>query len=172
MNKKMKRNTNNNLYRIGVIVLLLITGIVQLYREMNDKDSAVADHLVQATLVGCIDGDTATLNVEGTQHKVRFISIDTPEVDRNDYYAKEAKEYTCNRLKSGTISLEFDENSDRFDDYNRMIAWVYVDGALLQEEIVEQGYGRVKYVYGDYKYVDALYELQDLAKKSKVGIWR
>jgi len=32
--------------------------------------------------------------------KIRFLAIDTPEVDKNEPYSREAKEYTCNALKN------------------------------------------------------------------------
>nr|WP_252968929.1 thermonuclease family protein [Erysipelothrix rhusiopathiae] len=52
------------------------------------------------------------------------------------------------------------------------MAWVYVDDALLQELLVSGGFAKVKYIYGDYLYVDKLNGLQAHAKKQKVGIWK
>lgn len=167
--RSKKKTTKSQLI---FLCILFIVVVVQNSSDLLSKLGLVKNDTSIVTLIKCIDGDTATFNVDGTNHKVRFISIDTPELSSDDYYAQEALDYTCDRLSSGEITLEFDPNSDKFDKYNRMIAWVYVDDALLQKELVEKGFAQVKYVYGDYKYVDELYEVQTLAKKSKVGIWR
>lgn len=171
MNNVKKRKYKNKYSKfIAVISILVIVMIKVLQSDFLSKN--IQNDLKHVGLISCIDGDTANLNVNGSTQKVRFIAIDTPEVTSNDFYANEARDYVCNRLSQGPIYLEFDPGSDQFDKYGRMIAWVYVGDSLLQKEIVEEGYGKVKYIYGDYKYVDELNQLQSQAKKSKLGIWR
>lgn len=124
----------------------------------------------------CVDGDTIKVILNNTEYTIRMLSIDTPEsVKPNtniEYYGKEASEYTCNRLKKAKkIVLEYDPNSDKFDKYDRILAWVFVDDKLLQEELVELGYAKVAYLYNDYKYVDILKEKQELASAKNIGIW-
>lgn len=121
----------------------------------------------------CVDGDTASFNINGEIKTVRFLAIDTPEsTNKKEYYGKEASDYTCNYLKNANnIKLELDANSDEYDRYNRLLAWVFVDDKLLQNEIIKNGYGKVAYIYGDYKYTDILYESENYAKSNKIGIW-
>ncbi len=120
----------------------------------------------------CSDGDTAKFIINGKEQKVRFLAIDTPEVDKNEPFSVEAKEYTCNMLKNAKeIYLEYDSNSDKVDKYGRILAFVHVDGILLQKKIIEYGYGKVAYIYGDYAYVPLLRETEELAKEKKIGIW-
>lgn len=69
------------------------------------------------------------------------------------------------------IVLEYDPNSDKEDKYGRKLAWIFVDGKLLQEELVEKGYAEVKYLYGDYKYTNRLKIAQLKAKSKKLNIW-
>ena len=89
-----------------------------------------------------------------------------------EYYATEASDYTCNVIKKAKeIELEYDENSDKTDKYGRVLAWVYVDGNLLQEKLVKNGYAKVAYLYGDYKYTNILQEKQELASAKEMGIW-
>lgn len=171
MNKVNNRKFRNKYSRYIAIVSILVFVLIKIFQQDFFGQDTQND-FNEVSLVSCIDGDTATLNVSGSTQKVRFIAVDTPEITSNDYYAKEAKNYVCDRLNQGPIFLEFDPNSDQYDDYGRMIAWVYVGDSLLQKEIIEEGYGKVKYIYGDYKYVDELNQLQSQAKKSKMGIWR
>ena len=55
--------------------------------------------------------------------------------------------------------------------YDRVLAWVYADGKLLQEELVKNGYAKVAYLYAEYKYVDMLKEKQELASAKEMGVW-
>lgn len=124
----------------------------------------------------CVDGDTLKVIIEDKEYTVRMLSIDTPEsVKANtevEYYGKESSEYTCKKLTNAKkIELEYDEKSDKFDKYDRLLAWVFVDNKLLQTELVELGYAKVAYLYDDYKYNDILKAKQELASTKNLGIW-
>ena len=125
------------------------------------------------TLDKCIDGDTASFSFNGNVEKVRFIAVNTPEsTSKVEFYGKEASEYTCDKLTNASIiELEYDPKSDKKDKYDRVLAWVYVDGNLLQKDLVENGYGEVAYIYDDYLYVDDLCTIQNNAYNNKIGIW-
>lgn len=124
----------------------------------------------------CVDGDTFKAIINDKEYTIRMLSIDTPEsVKANtdiEYYGKESSEYTCKRLTNAKkIELEYDDKSDKFDKYDRLLAWVFIDNKLLQEELVEKGYAKVAYLYNDYKYNDILKEKQELASAKEIGIW-
>ena len=134
-------------------------------KPVNEKE--------KVTFSKCSDGDTARFIVNGEEKKVRFLAIDTPEVDKNEPMSHEASEYTCNALKNAKeIYLEYDGNSDKEDKYGRLLAFIHVDGELLQEKLIELGYAKVAYIYGDYAYVSELREKEEIAKKNHVGIWQ
>ena len=40
-----------------------------------------------------------------------------------------------------------------------------------KKKIVKKGLAEIKYIYGDYKYLDILNDAQDEAKKNKLNIW-
>ncbi len=124
----------------------------------------------------CVDGDTIKVFINNEEKTVRLLAIDTPESVKPDtaieYYGKEAGEYTCNKIKKAKkIELEYDEKSDKVDRYDRILAWVFVDGKLLQTDLVANGYAEVAYLYNDYKYTDILKEKQELASAKNIGIW-
>ncbi len=124
----------------------------------------------------CIDGDTARFITEKGSESTRFLAIDTPETNHPqkgiEPFGKEASDFTCQQLKNAKeIRLEFDDNSDRYDHYKRLLAWVFVDDVLLQSLIIEKGLGEVAYLYGDYKYTEVLQLKEAEAKKNKIGIW-
>lgn len=130
----------------------------------------------QVTLSKCVDGDTATFDIDGKKVKIRFLAIDTPEsvhpYKEVQEYGKDASEYTCNILKNAnTIEIAYEDNLSKKDKYGRTLAWVFADSKLVQESLVEVGYARVRYVYAKYTYLDILYEAQEKAKSKKIGIW-
>ncbi len=128
----------------------------------------------QTTLVRCVDGDTARFMVEGVNQSTRFLAIDTPEyTTKKETYGKEASAFTCDKLMSAKIiELELDPSSNQYDKYDRLLAWIYVDGVLLQDEIIKKGLGEVAYLYGDYKYTSILEQSEIVAKNKQIGVWQ
>lgn len=131
----------------------------------------------EVSYYSCVDGDTIKIMYNGDVVKVRLLAVDTPESVKSgsyvEYYGREASVYTCNRVKEADkLELEFDFNSDMYDKYDRLLAWVFIDGNLLQEELVENGYAEVAYLYGDYMYTDILLLKEKEARKNKIGIWK
>lgn len=130
----------------------------------------------KVTFSKCVDGDTFKVLLDDKEYTVRMLAIDTPESVHPskgvEYYGKEASDFTCDKVtKAKTIELEYDDNSDKLDKYGRLLAWVFVDGELLQQTLIEQGYAKVAYLYGDYKYTNMLQEKQELAEVTNLGIW-
>lgn len=135
-----------------------------------------ADKKVKVTLNKCIDGDTASVILNEEVIKLRFLAIDTPESMHptigEEEYGKEASNYTCKALKKAKkIEIEYDLNSDKVDKYNRHLVWVFIDGKLLQEKLIENGLAEVAYLYDDYKYTSFLENKQLVAQSKQIGIW-
>lgn len=131
--------------------------------------------LKEVSFVRCVDGDTAVFNVDNEEVKFRFLAIDTPETvhptKEVEAFGKNASEYTCNKLTNAqSIYVEY-ENSNKIDKYGRSLAWIWVDGSLLQKELVSVGYAEVAYIYGTYRYTESLCLNQKVAKESSYGIW-
>lgn len=148
---------------ILIIGLCLVTNV-----SANEKE--------EVKLNKCVDGDTAVFIIKDEEVRVRFLAIDTPETVHPtksiEKYGKNASEYTCNKLtKAKKIELEYDSGSTKIDKYGRTLAWVWVDGSMLQKELIEVGYATVKYIYGKYAYTNDLYQVEDIAKENKLGLW-
>lgn len=132
-----------------------------------------ASERIDVTLNKCVDGDTAWFNLKNKQIKARFLAIDTPEsTNKIEEYGKEASKFTCDLLNNAShIQIEYDDNSDKQDKYNRELVWVFVDEKLLQELVVKEGLAEVKYIYGNYKYLDQVNLALKEAKKNKLNLW-
>lgn len=139
----------------------------------NFSINVSAQERIEVQLEKCVDGDTAWFIYNKKSCKFRFLAIDTPEsTNQIEPYGKEASEYTCEELKNAKkIEVQFDEQSDKKDKYDRYLAWIFVDNQLLQKKIVEKGYAEIKYIYGNYLYVDGLRKVEQISKKKKIGIF-
>ena len=152
--------------KIIFIIILLFCLIINVWANSTEE----------VTLNRCVDGDTAIFNINNIPTRIRFLAIDTPETVKPNTdvqrYGKNASEYTCNKLKEAKkIVLEYDDKSEEKDKFERVLAWVWIDNSLLEEELVKIGYAKVKYVYNSYSYIDRLYKLQDEAKEKSLGLW-
>lgn len=126
-----------------------------------------------ATFVQCTDGDTAKFKINGKIYKTRFLFIDTPEsTTQIEPYGKEASNFTCSALKKAKkITLETD-GKDLYDKYNRLLAWVWLDGRLHQEDITKAGLVEGYYDYGNYKYEQKVRNAMTSARKNKKGMYK
>ena len=131
----------------------------------------------EVSFLQCVDGDTAWFLVDGKKEKVRFLAIDAPEIAHDgemaDYYGDNAKEYVCKKLTGAkNISIEYDNSSDARDKYGRLLGWIFVDGKNLNLLLVQKGYAMVRYVYGNYSYVDIMCDDQEKAYQQELGMWK
>lgn len=145
------------------------------YKRASTEATLKDDGYAIAELKACTDGDTATFKVGGLILSSRFLAIDTPETSHptigKEPWGETAKKYTCDRLTDAEqIILELDPESDMFDHYDRLLAWIWVDGVLLNYELVEEGYAYVKYLYGDYEYTLNFIKAETVARKAKLRI--
>ena len=131
-----------------------------------------------ATLVRVVDGDTIRVMVGGVEERVRYIGIDTPELNLSspatpDPYAEAATDANARLLASGRLVLEKDV-SER-DQYGRLLrnVWLELDGTwtLLNLALVAEGYAQVSTYPPDVKYVDALLAAQRAAREDERGLW-
>lgn len=131
--------------------------------------SFIEDGIGEVVLSRTIDGDTAYFyekNSNSTELiKVRFLGIDTPESTKeHDPWGKAASDYTKKVLNNAkTIVLE--SEGARKDTYNRYLAWVWVDGKLLNLELVQEAYSNST-TSKTSKYFDIMYTTSNEAKKT------
>lgn len=137
-----KISSNYQIYVYTTVLPLTykISDQVKLDLDYQGK-SFVDDGIGKVTLIRSIDGDTAWFrDLNGEQIKLRFLGINTPEstIDKQAW-GKAASTYTANRLKNAsTIVLE--REGAIMDTYERYLGFVWVDGVLLNLELVEQAF--------------------------------
>ena len=127
-----------------------------------------------ATVVHAVDGDTIIVDVGGRTEKVRILGADTPEtVDPRkpvQCYGPEASAHTKMRLPPGThVSLETD--AEKRDKYGRLLAYVYVDGARYDDELLRLGYARLLIIAPNGVHARAMLQEELAARAARLGLW-
>jgi micrococcal nuclease len=127
---------------------------------------------VRTKVLRVVDGDTIIIELYGKEEKVRLIGVDTPEtVDPRkevQYYWKEASNYTRRELEGREVELEFDFNPR--DKYDRLLAYVWIDGKNFDSELIRLGYARA-YLRFPFRYFKEFEKIGKEAEKNKVGLW-
>lgn len=121
-------------------------------------------------VVNVVDGDTIKL---GTGETVRYIGIDTPETVHPNKpvqcYGKEASTKNKELVEGKVVTLEKDVSNT--DKYGRLLRYIWLDGTLINEVLVREGYAQSSTYPPDVKYQDRFLEAQRLAREEEKGLW-
>jgi micrococcal nuclease len=148
------------------------------------------DDAVEAEVVEIVDGDTVKVVLaNGSRDTVRLLGVDTPEVhSENDpaefegipeteagrdclrKWGEEASAFAKERLLGETVTLSFDANEPRRGYYDRLLAYIHVDGASFNYALVTNGLARV--YDSEFQYGDRYYAAESAAMDANVGVWR
>jgi endonuclease YncB( thermonuclease family) len=124
----------------------------------NTFGSPLASGMVLTTVSQTTDGDTARFAPSGAfdaSNSVRFLGVDTPETFPSvDPWGLEAKAYTASILNqpNAVIYLQSDPYLGVTENFGRFLAYVWVNGLLLNLEIVRNGFS-YNYLSSDTKLV-------------------
>lgn len=141
----------------------------------NDNGNEEKGTTYQVKVHSVIDGDTLKIYWNDTIETARLLLVDTPETVHPNIepqpYGIDASQFTKFALKEGsTIEIELGENQR--DTHNRLLVYVWYEGELFNEMLVEKGYARVGYIFdNNQKYLERLQAAQERAKSSKRLIW-
>ncbi|HSX07095.1 MAG TPA: thermonuclease family protein [Candidatus Saccharimonadia bacterium] len=163
---------------IGILLLAIPAAISQGQGSfINIRRGVMADQPGLYSINHFVDGDTISVDMNGTNETVRFIGIDTPETHKPNTpvqcYGPAAAAYTQNRIKTAgsRVRLVADSLSKNRDRYKRLLRYVYLpDGTNLDQELVTKGYA-FAYVSFPFTKTDAFSAAQTNAQKQSAGLW-
>jgi len=125
----------------------------------------------QATVTRVVDGDTIVVNIAGSEYRVRYIGVDTPEsTTKQECYGREATYFNRRLVNGQTVRLERDvSETDRF---GRLLRYVYLpNGEMVNEVLVREGYALVRSFPPDVKYQERLRAAEREARLARRGLW-
>ena len=137
----MRRRVRSRFPLAALIVAALI--VLRLFTRSFDPGPFSFDAAESYRVQRVVDGDTLLL-ADGT--RVRLLGVDTPETKHPrlppEPLGVEASEFTRRHVEGRTVTLQFDR--ERRDRYHRVLAYVYLDGWMLNEELIRAGFSRAE----------------------------
>jgi micrococcal nuclease len=157
-------------FRAVVVIALLALALWQ-FRDGNRAPPAPHAPGAVAMVQRAVDGDTLLL---ADHTRVRLLGVDTPETKRPEApvepWGPEAHEFTRAHVEGREVRLEFDK--ERYDKYDRVLAYVYLDDWFLNEELIRAGMGRA---ITNHPYSEAMKRrfrtAEREARENRRGIW-
>lgn len=131
-----------------------------------------------AVVSGIVDGDTIRVDINGTEHRLRYIGIDSPEPDATDPLVKRladaATAANAALVEGEEVYLEREESDT--DQFGRLLrdVWVVDDTGkhvLINMTLVRLGYAQISTFPPDVRYVDELLMAQEAAQEEGLGLW-
>lgn len=118
-----------------------------------------------------IDGDTIILK---SGEKVRYIGIDTPEIDHENKKAEPlgyaARNFNKKRVGAKGIRLEFDR--EKHDHFGRRLGYVFsLDNTFINLELLRSGLATYLHKPPNLKYAEKLLQAQRKAMLDGKGVW-
>ena len=158
-------------------VLLLLTFIALNGMDIIPENKGGEEPQEQSEayqVVRVVDGDTIIIDMDGTRERVRLIGLDTPESaladeEQNEPYGEIAAEFTKERLEGESVTLEYDR--EQRDRYNRILAYVYIDGKMFNKTLIEEGHAESVAYPPNLRYQDEFDDLEAEAKENRRGMW-
>ena len=114
-------------FLLVIICILALSFLIYLALNLISNQRDLEDEAIEI-----IDGDTFR-TADG--EIIRLLCVDTPEKNQKGY--DEAVDFLSERLFYSDIRLE----GNQTDKYGRNLRLVYVDGTLINKEIIDLGFG-------------------------------
>jgi len=153
------------------ILIVTATNIPETLTELPSLTLTPEHKRVKAKVIDVIDGDTIKVIIEGEEYSVRYIGVDSPEVQYGEWMGKEAFEANTNLVFGKDVYLERDVSET--DRYNRLLRYVFLeDGTFVNAELVRLGVARAIAYPPDTKYQPIFEEMEQDARDEIIGIWK
>ena len=160
---------------LGLLALLLSLLGLNLY-----QGQPYSSEIKEVEVEKVIDGDTIRVrDLESDEiFRVRYLGIDTPELDGEDYescFGSQAKEKNEDLVLDQKLILEFD--IDRYDRFGRTLAYVYISdeleekGTFVNLELLQEGYARFYLDKQNTLYQDELVQAALSSQEDFSGLW-
>ena len=181
---RKKQITIEDIAKLGPkkIIILVVAAIAVYFfggRELQDDSGFVSGIITRV-----VDGDTASVLVDGSERRVRFLGVDTPETVHPNkpvqFYGKEASNFTKESLTGKRVWLEYDASPQ--DRYNRHLAYIWtakpnninedaIRKDMFNAKLLLGGYAKVMVIKPNKRYESLFRKFEEEARNSKRGLW-
>ncbi|WP_413586626.1 thermonuclease family protein [Bdellovibrio sp. HCB274] len=132
-------------------------------------------YTLQGKVTNVHDGDTLNVQVGSQKYKVRFLGVDTPEVDYFGHSQGEpadvARDFVTGLVPPGSqVTVVYDDNGH--DKHNRILGRVFYNNVEINLSILEEGWGYLYFIYPfDKSLIQAYSDASRNAVENKRGLF-
>ena len=126
--------------KLLIPIILVIIGVVFIIIPFDPMCSGEAE-CITGKVTKVIDGDTIKVD----DKSIRFALTSTPEI--NEEGGMLAKEYVEKICPVGSTVLVDEDDMQTDGSYGRMIGLIKCNGVILNESVLESGYGEISTRY-------------------------
>ena len=163
-----------------ILIIFILTSGVFVFSILNFQSQPIEkdNELETPTLYRVshvIDGDTIKIEIDGGDDTVRFLGVDTPELNtsytKEECYGPEASAYLKALLKDQYVYLLPDKQNDDRDNYHRVLRYAFIqDGTFVEEELLRKGYA-YNYDYFPFEFMEQFNSWEKEAREKGIGLW-
>ena len=158
---------------VASVLALLLAGVAGLFGAYTARGTASATAL-EGVVVRIIDGDTIHVRLGDRVEKVRYIGLDTPEIQHPrkgaELGGRDASRVNRDLVDGRRVRLELDVQER--DRHGRLLAYVWVGDVMVNEELLRLGYAQVLTVPPNVRYQSVFLAREREARQSGRGLWR
>lgn len=164
--KPPKLPKNLKILRLPILIFItLLTGFFSGNFYTNQQQNSLPR---SGTVTRIIDADNIELD---NNRSIRLYAVSCPEKGKK--FSDQAIDYLTQTALNQKATLEYQPNYTK-ESYGRTLAYVFINGQHLNEQLIRQGFCTVTLYSKRAKliYQDELIQAQDQAKQEKLGRWR
>jgi len=175
---------------VAVVLLLVSAGCLGVGPATSDGSGASTPQSgTTVRVTDVVDGDTLDVRFpDGRTDTVRLLGVDTPEVhvenDPTEFegvpdteaghrclrrQGEAATTFAVDRLADREVTLRFDATAGRRGGYDRLLAYVLVDGESFNAALLERGHARLYDT--PFRERDRYATLERTAREERRGLW-
>lgn len=134
----------------------------------SQPSPALPDDAQPVTVDFVQDGDSLRVVINGSEERIRLIGINTPE--SGECYGDEART-TLVELLDGANDIYVSTDVEAYDQYGRILGYLWADGAFVNAELVASGAALARAYQPNTSYQDVLDAAESAAQTAAVGMW-
>jgi micrococcal nuclease len=174
---------------LALIALVVSAGCIGVTPEPTDGGTSTPESGTTVRVTDVVDGDTVDVRFpDGRTDTVRLLGVDTPEVHvENDpaefegvpdseagrrclrRHGEAASTFAVSRLADRTVTLRFDATAERRGGYDRLLAYILVDGESFNAALLERGHARL--YDSTFREQDRYATIERTAREEARGVW-
>ncbi|MEO1166128.1 MAG: thermonuclease family protein [Chloroflexota bacterium] len=116
-------------------------------------------------VVRVVDGDTIDVVINGTEYRVRYVGVNTPERDEVCY--ADATQANADMVEGEIVRLVRDTADT--DRYGRLLRYIYVGETFVNRQLVADGYAETVLYGDDDEFYDDFLRFERNAERNGLG---